>query len=178
MRRWAGPLAVAVLAGLGAWFAVLHWIPDVVMARAVTKMAERGGWNRFLHAPPVRAEAQTIVRPSPDLLYSSCAFDLASGPLEITAVPVPDHYSSISVFDGRTDVVFVRNDQQMAGQTLRLFLALAGQRVPDGVDVVRLNAPRGVVLQRVLLADPDEAAVVDPVRRQATCGTWNGQAEP
>ncbi len=178
MRAWLGPVLLGLIGGAAGWFAVLHWTPDVVMHIAVGTMAERGGWNRFLHAPPVRAEAQTIVRPSPDLLYSSCAFDLGSGPVEVTAVPVPDHYSSISVFDARTDVVFVRNDEQMAGQPLRVFLAMAGQRVPDGVDVVRMAAPRGIVLQRVLLADPDEAAAIDPTRSQARCATWNGQAEP
>jgi len=82
---------------------------------------------------------------------------------------VPGHYSSISVFDARTDVAFVRNDEEMAGQPMRVILALAGQKVPEGAQVVRLAHPTGIVLQRVLLADPAEAAVVDPVRSQASC---------
>ncbi len=169
MKRWLFPLAIFILAAAAGHYAVMHWSADFIMSRAISKMATRGGWNAFLHAPPTRAEYQPVVRPSPDLLYSSCAVDLAGGPVEVTAVPIPGHYSSISVFDAHTDVAFVRNDEQMAGQPMRVILALAGQNIPAGADVVRLPSARAIVLQRVLLADPAEAAAVDPIRKQARC---------
>jgi uncharacterized membrane protein len=142
------------------------------MEMAIRRVAERGAMNAFTHAPLVRADVRTIVRPSPDLLYSSCPFDLSDGPIEVTAVPIPDRYSSISVFDARTDVAFVRNDEQMAGRPMRVILALAGQRTPPGAEAVQLDYARGIVLQRVLLAnprDPAELARVDPLRRRALC---------
>lgn len=164
-------LAVVAAIAVGSYYATLAAAPFALMRLAESKMAGTAPTNRFTHSPPVRAERQFVVRPSPDLLYSSCPYDLSGGPLEVTAVPVPGRYSSISVFDARTDVAFVRNDEQMAGQPMRVVLALEGQRVPEGVETVRLRYPTGIILQRVLLADPSEAAEVNPIRSQATCRT-------
>ena len=172
MSRWIAPLIVTLLIAVGSYVATLAMTPYVLMTMAQQKMAERSPVNRFTHGPPVRADAQFVVRPSPDLLYSTCPFDLTAGPVMVTAVPVPGRYSSISVFDARTDVAFVRNDEQMAGEPMRVVLALAGQAVPQGIEVVRLRYPTGIVLQRVLLADPGEAATVDPIRKRATCGQF------
>lgn len=172
MIRRLAALAVVAVAAVGSYYATLAATPFTLMRLAESKMAATAPTNRFTHSPPVRAERQFVVRPSPDLLYSTCPFDLRGGPLEITAVPVPGRYSSISVFDARTDVAFVRNDEQMAGQPMRVILALDGQGVPAGVETVRMRHPTGIVLQRVLLADPAEAAAVDPVRSQARCRTW------
>jgi uncharacterized membrane protein len=166
-------LAVALIAACG-YYTTLAAAPYVLMELAIRKVAERGPMNAFTHAPPVRADVRTIVRPSPDLLYSSCPFDLSDGPLEVQAVPIPGRYSSISVFDARTDAVFVRNDEQMAGRPMSVVLALEGQLTPPGAEVIRLRHARGLVLQRVLLADPRdpaELARVDPLRRRATCRT-------
>lgn len=169
MSRWIAPLIVAALLAVGSYVTTLVMTPYFLMSVAAGKIAANSPVNRLTHSPPVRAERQFVVRPSPDLLYSICPFDLSNGPVEVSAVPVPGRYSSISVFDARTDVAFVRNDEQMAGRAMRVVLAQRGQDVPDGVEVVRLLYPTGIVLQRVLLADPSEAAAVEPLRRRATC---------
>ena len=169
MNRWIAPLIGTALIATGAYAMTLALTPYVLMKVAENRIAARSPVNRFTHSPPVRADAQFVVRPSPDLLYSTCPFDLTDGPLEIRAEPIPGRYSSISVFDARTDVAFVRNDEQMAGQPMRVVLALRGQAVPKGVETVRLIYPTGIVLQRVLLADPSEAGAVDPIRSRATC---------
>ncbi len=169
MSRWIAPLIVTALLAVGAYVLTLALTPYVLMKLAEQRISARSPVNQFTHSPPVRADAQFVVRPSPDLLYSTCPFDLTNGPIEIRAEPIPGRYSSISVFDARTDVAFVRNDEQMAGQPMRVVLALRGQAVPQGVETVRLIYPNGIVLQRVLLADPSEAAEIDPIRSRATC---------
>ncbi len=169
MSRRIAPLIVSAVIAVGAYFLTLALTPYVLMKVAEIRITARSPVNAFTHSPPVRADAQFIVRPSPDLLYSTCPFDLTNGPLEIRAEPIAGRYSSISVFDARTDVAFVRNNEQMAGQPMRVVLALRGQTVPAGVETVRLLYPNGIVLQRVLLADPAEATEVDPIRRRATC---------
>lgn len=171
MKRALGFAFVALAAAFGGYYGTLVAAPGFLMNKALERVTTQGPWNQFTHGPQVTAARQFVVRPSPDLLYSSCPFDLGAGPLEITATPVPGRYSSISVFDAQTNVAFVRNDEQMAGRPMRVILALAGQSVPADAEVVRLDAPKGIVLQRVLLADPSEAAAVDPLRRAATCQT-------
>ena len=117
---------------------------------------------------------QPIVRPSPDLAYSSCPFDLSAGPVLITMVPVAGRYSSLSVFDARTDVVFVRNDIQAGGKPFRIALAREGQAVPAGIETIHMGYNRGIALVRLLLTDPKEITQLDAVRRQSSCATIRG----
>ena len=173
MRRLA-PLLIVATAALGSYYATLAATPYALMRLAEAKLTKTAPVNHFTHTPPVRADRQFVVRPSPDLLYSVCPYDLSAGPLEVTAVPVPGRYSSISVFDARTDNAFVRNDEEMAGKSMRVVLALEGQAVPAGVETVRVRYATGIILQRVLLADPSEAAAVDPIREKAQCRTLAG----
>ena len=77
MRRWLLPIAVGALAAAAAWHATLVATPYALMRVAMKRLGEQGRTNAFLHAPPTRAERQPVVRPSPDLLYSICVFDLS-----------------------------------------------------------------------------------------------------
>lgn len=176
MKRWIGPVAAAVLIAIATWQITLVLVPMVLMEIAERRLAAVGNYNRFTHAPPVDSRHQTIVRPSPDLLYSACPFDIVEGPLEVTAWPIPGHYSSISVFGARSNAVFVRNDEQMAGRPMRIVVATHSQAVPAGVEVVRVTLPRGIVLQRVLIGDRADAAAVAPLRTRAQCRTLTGEA--
>jgi uncharacterized membrane protein len=171
---WAGPVLCAAALAVGAYYATLAATPYALMHLALGRLSQQSPWNHFSHSPPVDARDQSIVRPSPDLLYSTCPYDLSGGPIEVRAWPVPGHYSSISVFDARTDVAYVRNDEQMAGAPMHLILALADQAVPtqsgpDAADVVRVSGKKGVILQRVLLNGRAELPLVDGVRSRATC---------
>lgn len=171
MKRWILPSVAFVAAGLCGWHATLALTTRVLMEGAIHRISSRGGMNTMSHARLATPENQPIVRPSPDLAYSSCPFDLSDGPLLVTYVPVPGRYSSLSVFDARTDVAFVRNDVQAGGKPLKLVIAQAGQKVPAGFETVRVSYPRGIALIRLLLADPKEIAQLDAVRRQSNCAT-------
>ena len=78
-------------------------------------------------------------------------------------------YSSLSVFDARTDVVFVRNDLQAKGQPYEIVIAREGQAVPKGKEVVRVGYDRGIALIRLLLNRPDEIGQLNPVRQRSFC---------
>ncbi len=175
MTRWIGPLLAALAASAAGYAATLHFTPDVLMGAALRKTVEAsGGYNRMIHRPITTAENQTIIRPSPDLLYSVCPYDVSATPLIIHAVPVPGHYSSISVFDSRTDVAGVVNDEAMAGKPATVIVARAGQAVPAvaaaaGARVVRVEGAKGIVLQRVLLGNAAELAAIDAIRSQTRC---------
>jgi len=124
MKRWIGPLAVACLAGLAGWYLTLAAAPQFIMGRAWQRLAEQAGVNRMTHTPLVTAERQTIVRPSPDLAYSVCAFDLNDGPIRVHAQPVPGHYWSLTVFDSETNVAFVESDRDSQGAPVEIGLPL------------------------------------------------------
>src|SRR5262249_61919042 len=80
-----------------------------------TPPAKQARLTAFFPPPPTRAERQPIVRPSPDLLYSVCVFDVSRAPVLIDVPPIPEHYWSVSIFDARTDVAAVRSDRDTGG---------------------------------------------------------------
>lgn len=170
MRNWLGPLAFGlVLAAVTTW-AAIGAIPYGLMNVAMERLVQ-GGINQMSHGNLASPARQPVVRPSPDLAYSSCPYDLSAGPLAIDVTPVPGRYSSLSVFDAATDVIFVRNDVEAQGKPFRIVVARDGQAVPAGAEVVRTTHDRGIALVRLLLKDPKEIGALNAVRRQSTCAT-------
>jgi uncharacterized membrane protein len=169
MRRWLLPMLIGLILAMAAWQVTLRLFPKTLMSLAINRVAQRGGINVFSHAPLATDKARAIVRPSPDLAYSSCPFDLSKGPLLIAATPVTAPYWSLSVFDAQTNAVFVRNDAGGQHRPIKLVIATAGQQVPPGIETVRVDGPRGIALIRILIADRADFAAIDTARRGATC---------
>jgi uncharacterized membrane protein len=171
-RRWMGPLIIGVVMMPLAWQATLLATPYALMAGAMNKIGGGAPVNSFAFGAPATAANQPIVRPSPDLLYATCVFDLSDGPVVVQAQAVPGTYWSLSIFDARTDVAAVRSARDTGGASAKLALFRAGQRPPGGYEPVRLDHDKGIALIRVL-ADPrsDKAAlaVIDRTRRLSSC---------
>lgn len=171
MRAWIGPLLFGLIAAAATAWAAIIGISYGLMGMAIDRLAGGGEPNRMTHGNLATPERQLIVRPSPDLAYSACPYDLSAGPLAIDVMPVPDRYSSLSIFDAATDVIFVRNDVEADGKPYRIILAREGQAVPAGADVVWTGHDRGIALIRLLLKDPAEIGALDAVRRLSSCAT-------
>jgi uncharacterized membrane protein len=163
---------IALVAGVAmlTYLVALYALPSVVMRAAVGRLADRaGGINQMAHAPLATAQARTIVRPSPDLAYSSCPFDLGDGAVTVTVMPVDAPYWSLSVYDSQTNAVFVRNNREVRGQLVRIAIARQGQPIPAGYVPVWVEGNRGVALLRILVPDPGAFPAVDAARRQSSC---------
>ena len=169
MRRWLLPLVVAAIVAAGAYQAALLLTPFALMRVAMSKIDGRMAVNSFGFGEMATADNQPVVRPSPDLVYSGCVFDVSQGPVLLDIAPVPDHYWSVSIFDARTDVAAVRSDRDTGGKPARLALLKAGQQVPEGYEPVMLQYDQGIALMRILLVDAGEYAAIDAIRRQSTC---------
>jgi uncharacterized membrane protein len=168
-RRWLFPLLVGLALALAAYQAMLVATPGGLMRVALSRL-DKAGVNRFNHGPMATDRSRVIVRPSPDLAYSSCPFDLSAGPVSIEIAPVPAPYWSLSIFDGRTDVAFVRNNRDTSGKPIRIALVREGQKAPEGVETVRLATDRGVALVRILVKARDRFPAIDAARRASRCG--------
>jgi uncharacterized membrane protein len=169
--RWIGPLVLGCIAGAVAWHATTIVMPDALMRLAVRRVSEAGGPNRFAHGPLATSASRAIVRPSPDLAYSSCPFDLSKGPLLIDAVPVAAPYWSLSIFDSHTNAVFVRNGMKAKYQPFRVAVARAGQAVPAGYEAVHVDGDHGIALVRILIDSRARFPAIDRERRATTCRT-------
>ena len=162
-------LAFALAAGVGHVGTILA-APPAIMHVALGKLSQdRSVINRFVFGERVTQQSRNVVRPSPDLAYASCVYDLSGGPLLVSAAPSPDNgYVSISVFDARTDNIAVFDTSQFP-QGIRFVLAREGQVAPVGYPVVKANYDTGVILDRRLAPTAEAFAAADKARRADSC---------
>jgi uncharacterized membrane protein len=167
MRRWAFWIAATVAVAAVVHYFTLVSAPSFIMGRVLPRM---GAVNEIHHMGRVTAASHAVVRPSPDLLYSVCPFDLSKGALHITAKVPVGTYWSVSLFDSNTDNFFVRNDRQVKGAVnLLLMMPMTDVKRPEGAQVVQSPTPKGLVLFRTLITDDKSFAAIDAVRRTADC---------
>jgi uncharacterized membrane protein len=166
-REWLGWIAAALVIAVIAHLGSVWLLPRIVMDKA---MAAMGTVNTIHHGLRATADRRGVVRPSPDLLYSVCPYDLSKGPLRVTA-PVPaGTYWSVSLFDNATNNFFALNDRQAHG-AVDLLVVPHGWEKPMPGRVVRSPSPRGLVVFRTLIDDEKRFAILDAARRQARCAT-------
>lgn len=176
MSRTLLPLALFLASALAGGWITLTAIPGVIMNKAMERIeASAAASDGVRHAPRLREDNQTIVRASPDILYSVCAFDLTEGDLGLT-VPWPQdgHYASISFYDARTNNFAVISDREADTPLSRITLVPAGEGLDDPS---RIEAPtdRGLALyRRVIDADTDLDAA-NAERQAFTCTRLSDQ---
>lgn len=168
-RHWLIAALLGLFAALLAWHWTLVQVPGFLMARAMDRLSDRAPVNAMAFPPLADARSRTIVRPSPDLAYGSCVFDVSKGPVLVEALAVPAPYWSLSVFDRRTDVAFVRNNRQSAGQPIRIAIVKPGVAAPAGYEPVSVTGDRGVALIRILVSDRARFGPIDQARRLSNC---------
>ena len=171
--KWiAAVTAVAVVVHLAS----VALLPRLIMLRTMGGIARAAhGANHMMFGNRPTAANRGVVRPSPDLLYSSCVFDLvrAGGAVRVRASGMPHTYWSVSVFDADTNNFHVVNDRK-AGDHVD-FLIVAPGMGPDGGSIPQVEAPtrNGIVLFRTLIDDDKRLAEIDAARRHASCEAYN-----
>jgi uncharacterized membrane protein len=167
-RNW---LHIALMLAIAAavHVASVFYLPDFIMIRVMAGMARAGGVNTMLHGVRATSASRAVVRPSPDLLYSTCAYDLdkAGGRLRVHASAMPHTYWSVSAFDARTNNFFVLDDRQAGRDAFDITLAGPGAAARPGD--VRAPTARGVILLRTLIDDDAHLSKFDAARRGARC---------
>lgn len=165
----ATTLAIAVLVHIGTLYA----LPRLVMRSTLRRM---GKPNSMHFGTRPTALSRMVVRPSPDILYASCPFDLSSGALRVTASVPHSTYWSVSAFDSASNNFFVRNNREVAGDTLELLLLRRGQTLPSSdhaLERVMVFAPsqRGLLLFRTVIDDDLHLPTLETLLRQDRCET-------
>jgi uncharacterized membrane protein len=160
---------ICVATFAAAHFATIFVAPYVLM-NAAMKRISRGGEriNRWSHPPRTSERSRTVVRPSPDLAYSACVYDLGDGPVRVTAARWDD-YMSVSVFAANSDNIFVQNDRQAPGG-VDFVLARKGEAPPaNAKQVVVSPSRRGIVLQRRVAPTAERWAAAAEARKNDVC---------
>jgi len=159
--------------GVAAGAALVHVaavaaLPYGIMSRVFVALQGDAGPNAFVHPPLATHESRAVVRPSPDLAYSSALFDVSEHPLHVT-VPLSKPYTSLSGFASNTDNFFALNDLTAGSDPIDV--VIVGPGTPraglEGRRVVESPSDRGVLLVRRVVAKAEDLPALDALRQQA-----------
>ena len=160
-----GALVIAAIVHLAAIIAA----PRILMHVAMERFGAAGE-NTWRITDRVTAASRQIVRPSPDLAYSACVYDLSAGPIHISVAPWGDYWS-LSLYGENTDNFFVIDDRE-AHYGAEITLVQRGRPHPEGASqVVESPSVRGVALIRRLAPSPDTYAAAAEVARGDVCAS-------
>jgi len=174
-RHWKWITATLFIA-IVVHVASLVALPRLIMMRTMGAITQLASVNTMLYPPRPTARSRRVVRPSPDLLYSVCVYDLAAahGALRVSTRDMPDTYWSVSAFDADSNNFYALNDRQAANDAADFLLLAAGASVPnDRLPVVIAPTNHGIVLFRTLIDQESRLAEIDAARRNANCAPYN-----
>jgi len=148
----------------------LRRYPERKVARAVDHMLEAaGGHNRFVHVARPDANFRQIVKPSPDLLYSTLVFDVTQHAIAVEIPPFDDYWVNQVVAMNTDSVAYIGRRNQPSGATTR-FVVYAPPTpafdVPEGYQKVFSPTAIGVFLLRFLIRDDASLETIEVVRQK------------
>jgi len=175
MRRWFVNVAAFALIAVATHFIVFGGTPYLIMSRLMTQTAARGGgYNAAVSTGQLpTAASRAVVRPSPDLLYTACAFDIGDGPVLIGGTP-SQAYWSVALYASNTDNFFVLDDRAANGKAA--FVVLSSRemlaRIPPEYKSLRVVEPpsaKGLLLFRFLVLDDSDLASAREMQQSVVC---------
>jgi len=181
MKRFLGPLAVLIVAGLAAHWATLAYAPSVIMDRALSTLKNRGiAQHAFTTPQRITPQTQAVVRTSPDLFYALCRYDLSDegSELKVSMGEWP-LYQSLSFFDEETNnFATFRGTSENLVVTLSQRAPLAdkvaeGLTPPEGEKWQSTPTDRGVVLIRRLAPTQQLFDAAQEAAKADSC-EWRG----
>jgi uncharacterized membrane protein len=175
IRRWLVNIAAVAIIALTTHVALFGGTPYLIMSRVMKGAAARAGGTNTAFAGgelPTAAD-RAVVRPSPDLLYGFCAFDIGEGPVLVGGTP-SQAYWSMALYASNTDNFFVLNDRQAGGKPVQVVLSSreALSRIPAEYKSLRVIEPpsrKGLALFRYLVLDDGDLASAREVQKAQVC---------
>ena len=137
---WAGQYLLALV------------IPNLMMEMLYYRAGAQVGYNQLVVVPDSDESSREVVRPSPELFYAGCLYNVKDGPVVIEA-PVPKHYWSMQFYQMNTDnyagITNQREERGRVGSTVKVTLIgpNAEARKLQG-EVIQSPTERGIVLLR------------------------------
>mgnify|MGYP006268045757 CR=1 FL=1 len=161
-----GAIAAAFAAGFATY---LYVFPRSLMDTTLTRIAEAGdGVNTWRPARRASPESRRVVRPSPDLAYAICVYDLSNGPVRLTIAPWKDYWS-ISLYAINTDNFWTRNDVNSPNGVDVAITKRSDTPVPAGVVRVVSPSQRGAALVRRLAPTDDAYGAAAELNQTDVC---------
>lgn len=167
--KWC--LGILLCAYLGQYLLALA-LPNLVMEVLYHRGGVKQAYNTLYIKPRADEASREVVRPSPDLFYGSCIYNLAEGPLLIEA-KVPERYWSMQFYQMNTDNyagMSNRGDgRYRAGTHVQVTLIGPNSNPEDySGEVIQSPSQRGIMLLRASAIGEASAALA--ALKQSECG--------
>lgn len=165
-------IIVGALLFFASYRLTLHRVPIRIMDIAERRMLSNrvGEANSFRHGQPPNAKTQQIVMPSPDLIYSSCVYDLSAGDLAISGTLPPDgHYWSLSLYAHNTDNFFVLNDRELPSRSFSIVVRRKGGSGAASATMVESPTQTGIALIRMIQRKPADLPIIRASQQSIRC---------
>lgn len=177
MANWIAAFAFLASAALAHW-ATLEATPGAIMSRAMDAMETRGiPLHGFVLVPRATPQNQSVVRPSPDLAYSICRYDLESAPQGLSIVAgAYSGMASVSFFDAETNNFATFRLSEGRDTSIRLINTEMNSEadVTPGEDVAVSPSQKGLILIRRLASTAAQYDRVKSVALQDQCSPFDG----
>lgn len=177
--HWRRHLVIASVLVLLVHGLTIWAVPRLIMDRIIALGSADSTLprtNGVTLPPPTDHTQRRIVMPSPDLLYATCFFDLADGPLRVTFSTDYPRYWSIALYASSSDNFYVVNDRNAPGGRVDLTVVAPGHNAAtstlqnDETRVVVSPTRRGMLLMRLLVNDdPAVRSAAEVARRSLRC---------
>jgi len=171
MITLAGLIAGALLFFV-SYRLTLHRVPIRIMDIAEKRMlsSRTGEANSFRHGQPPNHKTQQIVMPSPDLIYSSCVYDLSAGDLAISGTLPPEgYYWSLSLYAHNTDNFFVLNDRELPSRSFSVVVRRKGRSGAASAAVAESPTQTGIALIRMIQRKPEDLPIIRASQQSIRC---------
>jgi uncharacterized membrane protein len=164
MMLLAGVVIALVLFFL-SYRLTLYRVPIKLMDGAEQRLLSirTTGPNTFHHGRAPTHKSRQIVMPSPDLVYSSCVYDLGAGDLVISGtLPPAGHYWSLSLYAHNTDNYFVLNDRELPERSFSVTLSRKGRGKAASI---KSPTRTGIALIRMIQRKQDDLPVIQAAQQ-------------
>jgi uncharacterized membrane protein len=172
MKKWIPWIGWTLLAVIVVAVAVnlilVTSIPSTIMGVTIDKKFNYPS-NQWVFSPPATAASTDVIRPSADLLYSICVYDVSQHPLRVTATL--SEYSSISGFSMNTDNFFVIDDNQAKTNPIEVILVSKGMTYQDPTGkayVITAPSNKGILMIGAVVTSQSALPGLTQIQKQAT----------
>ncbi len=152
--KWIKTAAIVLILSVIFHLIFITVFPGAMMYAVLRVIRGDRAVNDIYHGELDTAGSDPVPMTSPNLLKSTCIFDVSEKPLRITA-SVPDTYWSISFYASNTDNFFVRNDEQVPSKEIKLLLVNREYPHTGKEGVVVSPTDTGFMIIRMLITRPE-----------------------
>jgi uncharacterized membrane protein len=169
-------LGALLLAGIVHLSTVLA-MPTAATQDAYSRLVQLTPVNAVVALPPPSAQDSTMPFMDPAFAIAVCRYDLAAGPIKLTA-PVSQAYTSVTFYTRNSVAYYAINDRAAGRRAIELDLMTADQhaQVPEEEDVTAadrliIDSPtrRGLIVLRALAPEPGLMAMARRTLAGAQC---------